>query len=545
MKITILQTHAHIGNIHKNTTYIIEQLKTPICQNADLIILPELSITGYHPEDVLLFNHFIEESNKAIAEIEQTIKQTQNKDWGILIGAPHAENGQLYNAAFFISKQKKTQIFTKQLLPNYDVFNEKRHFFTRPQDNFIEFNKHKIALTICEDLWAEQNEYQKLYQQNPLANITKKYGQLDLIINMSASPFSYTKLEDRKNLLKNTSKKYNCPIIYVNQVASNSSELFDGKSLIYNKNGEQIAQLKAFKSDYFEFDNQKNYPIIANKTNHKYEQIEDALIFGIQEYFQKNNFSKAILGLSGGIDSALVYYLATKALGSENVLAVLMPSKYSSDHSLTDAKNLVNNLNGKYKIISIENIINTFEQNYADAFNKNLTGLAAENVQARVRGNLLMGIANQENYILLNTSNKSELAVGYGTLYGDLCGALSVIGDLYKTEVYEFCEYINNIKLIIPTNILTKSPSAELRPNQKDSDSLPDYNILDNILKYYIEEKKSKKTIINLGFEEKIVNKSIELVQQSEYKRKQLCPILKISNFAFGKSWQIPILSKK
>jgi NAD+ synthase (glutamine-hydrolysing) len=390
-----------------------------------------------------------------------------------------------------------------------------------------------------------------MYVTTPMDNLI--HLKPDFAINIAASPFSKTQIEDRRNILIGNAKKYQLPIFYINHIGAQTHLIFDGGSCLVNKDGTIIDELLYFKED------QKSYEI--NKGNsleisgasllvrtelnrNKYQDIEDALVLGIKQYFEKLGFAKAILGLSGGIDSALVTYLAERALGKENVWAILMPSQYSSSHSIDDSIKLTNKLGIKHNIIPIENTFQSFLETLNPYFEGTSFGLTEENLQSRTRGVTLMGLANKFGHILLNTSNKSELAVGYGTLYGDMCGGISVIGDLYKTEIFELCNHINRLEEFIPTNILTKEPSAELRPDQKDSDSLPEYAVLDNILHAYIEERLGPAQIEALGFEKELVKRILKMVNINEWKRWQAPPVLRVSKKAFGPGRRVPISGK-
>lgn len=549
MKIAWAQLNFHIGNFDANAGKIIEQIQIAKANEVDLIVFPELALCGYPPLDFLESNHFIEECIKSIAHIA-----IHCDGIAAIIGAPAInamETGKrLYNAAYVIDHKKVVKIIKKTLLPNYDVFDENRYF--EPNNNFelIEIKGHKIALSICEDLWDEQDEtftplnHSKMYTVSPMQELMKLHPQA--MINIAASPFSYVQHQTRFKVLQRNALKYQLPLLYVNHCGAQTELVFDGGSCAFNDKGELIAQAPFFK-EHFEVLSLFEDSFISNKIDvnfpSKNELVFEALVCGIRDYFNKQGFKQAILGLSGGIDSALTLVLAVAALGKENVLAVLLPAGFSSDHSINDALALVNNLACKHQIVPIEDnfqsILKTLEPSFANmTFN-----IAEENIQARLRGLLLMALSNKFGYILLNTSNKSEMAVGYGTLYGDMCGGLAVIGDIYKTEVYDLCAYINRAREIIPTNTITKPPSAELRPNQKDADSLPPYNLLDSVLFQYIENKKSVEEITELGFDETLVKKIITMVNRNEYKRKQSAPVIRVSPKAFGMGRRMPIVA--
>jgi NAD+ synthase (glutamine-hydrolysing) len=548
MKIAWAQLNFHIGNFDANANKIIEQIQLAKSSSAELIVFPELSLCGYPPLDFLESNHFIDECIKSIAHIA-----IHCDGIAAIIGAPAINKNEtgkrLYNAAYFIENKRVAKIIKKTLLPNYDVFDEYRYFEPNNIFEIIEFKGHKIALTICEDLWDEQDEtftplnHAKMYTISPMQELMKLHP--DCIINIAASPFSFIQNQTRIKVLQRNAVKYKLPLLYVNHCGAQTELVFDGGSTLINKNGKVIAAAPFFKEDFKIvdlFDNSVNTfsaPIHPSKN----ELIYNALICGIRDYFEKQNFTKAILGLSGGIDSALTLVLAADALGKDNVMAVLLPSGFSSDHSINDAIALVNNLGCKHQLLPIEDNFQSVLNTLAPSFEGTNFGLAEENIQARLRGVLLMAMSNKFGYILLNTSNKSEMAVGYGTLYGDMCGGLAVIGDVYKTEVYHLCEYINKEKEIIPLNTITKAPSAELRPNQKDSDSLPEYDILDKVLFQYVENKQSVEQICALGYNETLVKRIINLVNKNEYKRKQAAPVIRVSPKAFGMGRRMPIVA--
>ena len=541
MKIALAQLNYHVGNFEQNTSKIIRSIERAKNDKVDLIVFAELSICGYPPRDFLEFNDFIRLCNEAVESIAQHCIGI-----AAIVGAPainpQVQGKDLFNAAWFLSNGKVNAIRNKTLLPTYDVFDEYRYFEPNRTFDIITCAGKKIALTICEDLW--NINHNPLYITTPMDELIK-HGP-DVIINIAASPFSHTQLASRTQVLRNNVEKYKLPLLYVNHVGAQTELIFDGGSLAMNTKGEIVEQLKSFEEDYavVTLEDINALPAIQTTASQKMEQIEQALVLGIRDYFNKLGFTKAILGLSGGIDSALVVYLAARALGEDNVKPVLLPSQFSSDHSISDSLDLCKNLGVKHDIIPIERAFNTFRELLQPAFGDLPFDLTEENMQARCRGLILMGLSNKFGYILLNTSNKSEMAVGYGTLYGDMCGGLSVIGDLYKTEIFELCRYINREKEIIPENIITKPPSAELRPNQKDSDSLPDYEQLDPILFEYIEKRKSPGEIIRMGYDESIVKRILRLVNMNEYKRHQTPPILRISPKAFGMGRRMPIVAK-
>ncbi len=543
MKIALAQLNYHIGNFEANTQKIIDTLKNQEEQGTDLVVFSELCISGYPPRDFLEYAEFIELCEKSAQEVALAC-QNIGCIIGLPIQNPVIEGKDLYNAAYFIAEGKVQQVIKKALLPTYDVFDEYRYFEPAHEFKCVNYKGHKIALTICEDLWNLGDN--PLYKTCPMDELIKESP--DFMINIAASPFSYKHDEERIFILSQNCRKYNLPLFYVNHIGAQTELIFDGGSLVFDKAGDIVAELDYFKEDVCVFDvEQIQSSIVLNKKSEKRsntEQVYQALVLGIKDYFKKSGFSKATLGLSGGIDSAVVCALACEALGAENVMGVLMPSKYSSDHSIKDAEALAKNLGCKSTIIPIKNVADAFEDTLKDEFVALNPDLAEENIQARSRGVIMMAMSNKFGYILLNTSNKSEGAVGYGTLYGDMCGAISVIGDCYKTQVYQLAEYINRAQEIIPINTITKAPSAELRPDQKDSDSLPDYDVLDKILFEYIEMRKSSKQIVADGFEEALVNRILKMVNRAEFKRYQSPPILRISSKAFGMGRRMPIVGK-
>ena len=547
MKIALAQLNFHIGNFEANRNQIIQNIDKAKEQGAELVVFSELAVCGYYPNDLLERREFIDQCIDSVNQIALHCRGI-----AALVGAPGinpSPNGKmLLNSAYFLKNGKIESVHSKTLLPTYDVFDEYRHFEPNREFNLIEFNGLKLAVTICEDLWYNQPVFsifgrENLYSVCPVAEYCRQNP--DLIINLSASPFSYNQAKLRKEILLDNAKKYEVPIIYVNQVGAQTELIFDGGSLFVDRSGSVIREMAYFSPDFAIIDT-------ANPMASKHLQpelstiamIHDALVLGIGDYFRKTGFKTATLGLSGGIDSAVTLVLAEKALGAENIHVLLMPSKYSSDHSIDDAVKLADNLSVKYDIVKIHKIVDAFDSTLAVIFRGRVPDLTEENIQARVRGSLLMGLSNKFGHILLNTSNKSESAVGYGTLYGDMNGGLSVLGDVYKTDVFEMARYINRNNEIIPLNTIIKPPSAELREDQKDSDSLPEYEVLDKILFDYIELAKSPAEIVAMGFDEATVHRTILMVNRNEYKRFQTPPILRISSKAFGFGRKMPLVAK-
>ncbi len=546
MKIALAQLNYHIGNFESNTEKIIKHIAEARTNGADLVVFGELCVCGYPSRDFLEFNEFIELCKTSAKKIAEACKGI-----ACIIGLPtantSAQGKDLYNSAYFIENGKVKAIVNKALLPNYDIFDEYRYFEPSTEFNCIEFKGKRIALTICEDLW--NNFENPLYITRPMDTLILQ--EPDLMINIAASPFSYKHDVERIEILSDNASRYQLPLFYVNNVGAQTELIFDGGSLVIDNTGKLIDEMPYFEEAiaYYDFEDKdavtyKHHSTLRIEKQSEIDQIHKAIILGIRDYFYKSGFKQAILGLSGGIDSAVVCALAAEALGSENVMAVLLPSIYSSDHSIKDAEDLVKNLGCMYEIIPIKEVTAAFEITLKPQFNNLPFNIAEENIQSRSRAVILMAMCNKFGYILLNTSNKSEAAVGYGTLYGDMCGGISVIGDVYKTQVFELARHINMDKEIIPINSIIKPPSAELRPNQKDTDSLPEYDVLDQIIALYVEGRYASEAIIKKGFDEKTVKKVIRLINISEHKRFQTPPILRVSPKAFGVGRRMPIVGK-
>jgi len=569
MKIALAQQNYHIGNFEQNLAKIISGINQAKQQGADLVVFSELCICGYPPRDFLEFNDFI---NKCYESIEKI--KVHADTIGVIVGGPARnripEGKDLFNAAWLLYEKEVKGIAYKTLLPTYDVFDEYRYFEPGYDWKVIEFKGRRIALTICEDIWNLGDN--PLYRICPMDHLMKQSP--DMMINISASPFDYDHDDDRKEIVKANVLKYKLPMYYTNAVGSQTEVIFDGGSLVYDAAGNLVVEMRYFEEDFIVVDTEEieqdskklghsnrlkrefdrdmrvskmsdpNRVIDYLTAENNIHQIHDALILGIRDYFGKMNFRKAILGSSGGIDSAVTLALACEALGRENVRAILMPSPYSSSHSVSDAEQLSTNLGNPFDRVPIESIYNSFLATLRPIFKDLPFSVAEENIQSRTRGNILMAIANKFGYILLNTSNKSELATGYGTLYGDMAGGLSVLGDVYKVQVYALAKYINRDAEIIPNHIIEKAPSAELRPNQKDSDSLPVYEILDKVLYQYIEKRMGPKEIMAMGIDPALVTRVVKLVNTNEYKRNQFCPIIRVSCKAFGVGRRVPIVGK-
>jgi len=550
MKIALVQLNFHVGNLTSNADKIKNAIAQAKLAGADLVVFSELSVCGYPPKDLLLNEGFISACEKTILDIASYCKGI-----AAIVGGParnkELKGKSLFNTAFLLEDGKIIAEVHKSLIPNYDVFDEYRYFEPSEINGLIHYKGLKIALTICEDIWNQlpDTNGRYLYKYSPIDAIAKL--QPDCIINISASPFSYTHPNERKKVCENVTTKCKAPLFYLNTLGANTDLIFDGGSIVMDNNSSIINEMEYFTEgmSVYELGTDKKVKVLkgpAPKAEHDpAEFIYHALVLGIKDYFGKNNIKGALLGLSGGIDSAVVLALAAEALGRQNVHAVMMPSRYTSQESLRDADELVKNIGCTYETISIEAGFKALTDSLADSFKNMSADTTEENMQARLRGILLMAISNKKNYLLLNTSNKSELATGYGTLYGDMSGALSVIGDLYKTMVYKLANYINKVKPgTIPQNIITRPPSAELKPNQKDTDSLPEYYILDEILYNYIELEKPVSDIIVRNASTELIGKIIGLVNRNEYKRYQFAPILRISPKAFGTGRRMPVVGK-
>jgi NAD+ synthetase len=571
MKIAIAQLNPTIGDIFGNSHLILEAAKKAEVEGANLLLTPELSLIGYPPRDLLLNPSFIAAAGAQLQQLAQALPPKLAVIAGTVV--PNANAVQLggkslFNSAVLLQNGAVKKVFHKRLLPTYDVFDEDRYFEPGENSNYFSIGELKIGVTICEDLWNNEEFWGKRsYAGDPVSDLVKL--GVDLVVNLSASPYSAGKRGVRSAMLQHSVIRCGIPIIYANQIGGNDDIIFDGSSFAVNRKGDLIEVLASFETDLavLEYDrakqdlvgsNQQNpagieaaplsfYPAVGNA------EIWAALVLGVRDYVRKCGFSKVVLGLSGGIDSALVAAIATCAIGHENVLGVLMPSPYSSDHSVNDAVELARNLGIAIEQLPIGDLMKTYDRTLGDLFVNTTFGIAEENIQSRIRGNLLMAISNKFGHLLLSTGNKSEMSVGYCTLYGDMNGGLAVISDVPKTRVYSLCRWLNSEfeqgkddalwgkKEIIPVNIINKAPSAELKPGQVDQDSLPAYDVLDDILQRFIEHHESAQQIIAAGHEEAVVKRVVKLVTQAEFKRRQAAPGLKISDRAFGTGWRMPI----
>lgn len=546
MRIALAQLNYHIANFEDNAKKIIAAIVQAKSQQAELIVFSELSVCGYPPRDMLEQREFVEMCDRVVNQIA-----VHCQGIAAIVGAPainpNPKGKMLFNSAWFLDNGKVCHVVHKTLLPTYDIFDEYRYFEPNTVFEVVFFKGKKIALTICEDLWDNQpveNSFDKnkLYTASPMRELMKQNP--DLIVNIAASPFSFTHDGVRKEVLQENATNYGLPIVYVNQTGANTEIIFDGGSLFIDHKGTIRAELPYFSEALQLIDTDDDSAPLLQPSREYIEKMHDALVFGLGDFFRKLNMKTAVLGLSGGIDSAVTLVLAARALGADNVRVLLLPSKYSSQHSVDDAKALAQTLGVQYDVVPIQDAVDSFEKGLRPIFRDTKPDITEENIQARVRGIYLMAVSNKFGNLLLNTSNKSEVAVGYGTLYGDMNGALSVLGDIYKTDVYNLARYINRDAEIIPVNTIVKPPSAELAPDQKDSDSLPDYALLDKILYSYIELKKGVKDLVDEGFDAALVKRVFALVNRNEFKRFQTPPILRVSSKAFGMGRRMPLVAR-
>ena len=535
VKIVIAQINTTVGDLKGNKEKILSCLKKADREKADLIVFPELTITGYPPEDLLLNPHFVKENIKCLREITKEVK-----DMVVVIGFVDEVNGSIYNSAAIIHNKKIEYVYHKMHLPNYGVFDEKRYFKPGAGNRLIKIKDLCFGVNICEDIWVES-------KGQPSEKIFK---EADFLINISASPYHIDKIKERERIIGAKAKRFKIPIVYCNLIGGQDELVFDGRSALFGKDGSVIVEAKVFEEDLLIFDLYSEKEIMTAKPKinliSREEEIYSAIVLGTKDYVLKNNFSKVTLGLSGGIDSALVVCIARDALGRGNVLALGMPSRYSSAETQIDAEIIAKNLGIKFRKISIDKIFSS----YLDTLNMHFKGakpnITEENIQARIRGNMLMAFSNKFGYLVLNTGNKSETSAGYCTLYGDMAGGFSVIKDVPKRLVYELAKYVNKRegKDIIPKSVFKRAPTAELKPNQKDQDTLPPYDFLDRVIDLYIEKNKGFEDIVKEVGCEDMVKKVLNMIDSSEYKRRQAPPGVKITRMAFGKDRRMPITNK-
>jgi len=540
MKIALCQINPIIGNLDYNKNKIIKGYERGIKENADLVIFPELSLVGYPPLDLVEKEEFRQAVKEKIEELAKI-----STDVGLLFGALTEDDDligtNIHNSAVLCYNGKVQFTQPKSLIPNYDVFDEMRYFEPAKEVLVHEFKGEKLGISVCEDIWNDADYwYRRRYNVDPVEELKNK--DATVLINISASPYSFGKRKERLDMLSTICRNDGLPLAYVCCVGVQTELIFDGGSMCLDKKGNLVHLGKSYEEDFLLFDTEADSKKIDEVEKSFEEETLSSLIYGVKEYFEKMKFNRAVIGLSGGLDSAMVTYIAVKALGKENVHVVLMPSKHSSKGSITDSEKLIKNLNIDSDNVSIQPLVDKTIEQLQTKFKKPLNKLTTENIQARIRGVYLMAFSNNDNYLVLTTGNKSELAVGYCTLYGDMSGSLAVIADVYKSDLYRIAKFINQNGEIIPDEIIAKPPSAELSPNQKDQDDLPPYELLDRILKMYLEENKEFKEINSIIKDEMVVKKILRLVDLNEFKRRQAAPALRVSRKAFGYGRRYPIV---
>lgn len=543
MRCALLQINSTVGDIAGNLERIVDAFQAATRNGAQLCVTPELALVGYPPSDLLLYQAFVEEAECAVLTLTQ---RTAASDCALVVGTVGRNaNGvgkPVHNQAVFIHRGIVMARYAKRLLPTYDVFDEARYFEPGNASRVIACGGLRVALTVCEDIWNDSAfRTWPAYSLEPLAG----HPPFDLLVNLSASPFTVGKQRLREEMLTALVRKYGVHVLYINSVGGNDDLIFDGRSMHVSRDGAVLSRAPGFMEDVLCVDIAAPGSSLAEDDFTPESEIWRALVLGVRDYCAKTGQSRVLLGLSGGIDSALTAAIACEAMGPENVHCVLLPSPYSSEDSLVDAKTLARNLSMRVTTLPIEPVMRACDAVLAQTFAGCAPDVTEENLQARIRGCLLMAIANKFGKLLLTTGNKSEISVGYCTIYGDMCGALAVIGDVYKTEVFRLCRWLNTRgRACIPENILLKPPSAELRPNQTDQDSLPPYDELDAILRCLLEERLCTDAVVAAGHARKVVAKVALLVRAAEFKRRQAAPVLKITRQAFGIGWRIPIASR-
>ena len=536
MKIGIAQMNSIVGDLSFNADEIISRYQDLVSSGADLVITPELSVTGYPPRDLIFRSKFIDDNLKVIEKIAEKVGNVP-----IVVGCidynTQNTGNPFENAAVVIKDHEIVGKVTKCLLPSYDVFDETRYFEPSKEVQVQVLSGMKIGITICEDIWSEDFLPSKLYVKDPAGELAKK--GIDCLVNLSASPYHMGKPKDRHAMLSFLARRIHAPVVYCNSVGGNDELIFDGNSLAFSADGELISQGASFESQSILVDTESTK--ISVREDNQLEEIYNALVLGLRDYVTKCGFRSALIGLSGGIDSALTAVIAERALGADNVYGVTMPSEFSSSGSVNDSLSLAENLGIGFEEVPIKNSFATLKAELSEVFQNYEEDITEENMQARIRGLFLMSISNKKGHLLLTTGNKSELAVGYCTIYGDMCGGLAVISDLPKTLVYKLAKWINRKKEIIPWETIEKAPSAELKPNQKDQDTLPDYEILDQILELYVDQSISVSSIIAKGYDKDLVKWIANRVEMNEWKRWQSAPGLRVTSKAFGVGRRIPI----
>ena len=541
MKIGLLQLNATIGAFASNTERLREAYEKACAQGAELVVAPELFLCGYPPRDLLLRRDFVEQNLRTLEEAGKWVGKaplcTGYVDWN-----RERPGKPLRNAGAVLHEGKVVHRFNKTLLPTYDVFDEARYFEPASWIEVFVFQGKRIGLTICEDIWNDEDFWpERLYRRDPVKELTEQ--GIDLLVNLSASPWHRGKELTRLKMLQRVARDEKLPLVQVNTVGANDELIFDGHSVALNRSGGLLALGKGFEEETLVVDLEKGEEKQLEPAGSE-ECLGAGLALGIRDYVQKCGFKSVVIGLSGGIDSAVTAVLAVEALGKENVMGVAMPSRFSSEGSLKDAESLARNLGIRYEVLGIENAFHAMEKQLLHVFANLPRNEAEENIQSRLRGVTLMALSNKFGSLVLTTGNKSEMSVGYCTLYGDMCGALAPIADLWKTEVYSLARWMNREREVIPSDSITKPPSAELRPDQKDQDSLPPYEVLDQILDAYVVQNLSKEEIVGLGHSRELVNDVIRRVIFSEYKRRQAAPALKVSTLAFGMGRRIPVAQR-
>jgi len=544
LRIALLQINPTAGDISGNSALIVDGVKRAREQGADLVVTPELALMGYLPRDLLMSRGFVRRSCEELGRIAAELKNAPPALVGVATPNPAEMGRPLFNSAVLLQGGSVGQAFHKTLLPTYDVFDEDRYFEPAAEPGVLELNGCRLGISICEDVWNDRDFWQRRrYHHDPIEVLSRKGAQA--IINLSASPFTVEKQVLRERMLSQMAGKYGLPLMIVNQVGGNDDLIFDGRSAAFDEHGRLFCRARGFTDDLAIVDLTARSGTIADDDFTPEAEIWNALVLGVRDYARKTRFRKVLLGLSGGVDSALTAAIAADAMGPENVLGVMMPSVYSSEGSVTDSEALARNLGIQTLILPIAPIMKTYETTLAGAFAGLPPDVTEENIQSRIRGNLLMALSNKFGSLLLTTGNKSEMSVGYCTLYGDMNGGLAVIADLPKMMVYRVSRWRNQRRPDIPEAILTKPPSAELRPDQTDQDSLPPYELLDQILEFHVEQSQSAEEIIARGFDEATVRRVLRLVRMAEFKRKQAAPVLKVTSRAFGTGWRMPIVRQE
>ena len=541
MRIALLQINPTAGDINGNSALIVAGAKKAREAGADLAVTPELALMGYLPRDLLMSRGFVQRAGEQLARMAAELKDGPPLLVGVATPNPAEIGRPLFNSAVLLRDGVVGPAFHKTLLPTYDVFDEDRYFEPAVEPGILEIAGCRLGISICEDVWNDRDFWhRRRYHHDPIEVLAQKGAQA--IVNLSASPFSVGKQLLREQMLSQIAKKYGVPVMILNQVGGNDDLIFDGRSAAFDAQGRLYARAKGFDTDLLLVDPCAQSGSIAEDDFTPEAEIWNALVLGVRDYARKTGFRKTLLGLSGGVDSALTAAIAAEAMGPENVLGVMMPSVYSSEGSVKDSEDLARNLGIPTRLLPIADIMKVYDGVLADVFRGLPKDVTEENIQSRIRGNLLMALSNKFGSLLLTTGNKSEMSVGYCTLYGDMNGGLAVIADLPKMMVYRVCRWRNRRKADIPEQILTKAPSAELRPDQTDQDSLPPYDLLDQILELHVEQSQSAEEIIAQGFDEATVRRVLRLVRIAEFKRKQAAPVLKVTSRAFGTGWRMPIV---